>query len=451
MSVKQNNRTLLSSWKEIASYLDCDMKTCRRWETQFGLPIHRIDGPSKSRVYAYKEEVDEWLKKKNNREKTEAPRIYSSRYVQASVIILLAAILSALLIFRNTVLNRRGPAVDFHFDGSKFIIVDQNNKKIGEYDTGNKNLIAESAYRSKFQTPNRKSDRQARVSIDLPLIIIEDIDNDNSPEILISMQTKTESHEGLLICLNEKGDELWDFTAGREIQYGDTGFSSDYRIMGLLTYDFNDDGFKEIIVTASYKIDFPNQIVILDSKGKVKGEYWNSGYLNRCEIADIDKDGRADLLLAGCNNEYKKACLVVFDTEDIDGGSPQDNETWASDELNRGTEKYYILFPRTDFDDATITQEAAASIEILNNDTISLVALNSQIIFNLDFNMKISEVRLSNLFQDFYRQAKFDGRVHAELDDKYRQKLETGLLYFDGTTWVSQPAKSNPWPTTSNN
>jgi len=53
----------LSSWKEIASYLGCDERTCLRWEKKFGLPVHRAGGSqSKSLVFAYKDELDEWLR-----------------------------------------------------------------------------------------------------------------------------------------------------------------------------------------------------------------------------------------------------------------------------------------------------------------------------------------------------------------------------------------------------
>jgi len=68
MSASRKKENLLSSWKEIAKYLDCNERTCRRWEKDFGLPVHRFKGKPKYRIYAYKDEVDRWLKKlfKNN-------------------------------------------------------------------------------------------------------------------------------------------------------------------------------------------------------------------------------------------------------------------------------------------------------------------------------------------------------------------------------------------------
>jgi len=50
----------LESWKEIAAYLRSGARTCQRWERELDLPIHRLDGTPKARVFAYKEELDRW-------------------------------------------------------------------------------------------------------------------------------------------------------------------------------------------------------------------------------------------------------------------------------------------------------------------------------------------------------------------------------------------------------
>ena len=54
---------ILDSWKEIAAYLKKSEKTCRRWEKSYGLPVRRLDDSSKAHVFAYKDEIDAWLKR----------------------------------------------------------------------------------------------------------------------------------------------------------------------------------------------------------------------------------------------------------------------------------------------------------------------------------------------------------------------------------------------------
>ncbi len=51
----------LDSWKEIAAFLDCGERTVKRWETERGLPVHRMPGSGRGRVSAYTAELSHWL------------------------------------------------------------------------------------------------------------------------------------------------------------------------------------------------------------------------------------------------------------------------------------------------------------------------------------------------------------------------------------------------------
>ena len=71
-------KRILDSWKEIAAYLGRSVKTCRRWEHELGLPIHRLEDSPKARVFAYPEELDQWVKKTQKSDETQKrsfPRI----------------------------------------------------------------------------------------------------------------------------------------------------------------------------------------------------------------------------------------------------------------------------------------------------------------------------------------------------------------------------------------
>jgi hypothetical protein len=54
-------RRILHSWKEIASYIGRGVRTIQRYELQFGLPVHRPAGSSRSSVMAFSDEIDNWL------------------------------------------------------------------------------------------------------------------------------------------------------------------------------------------------------------------------------------------------------------------------------------------------------------------------------------------------------------------------------------------------------
>lgn len=55
----------LTSWKEIAEYLGRSPRTVQRWLVEYGLPVHRIGGSS-GPIFAYKDELDLWLRKRGD-------------------------------------------------------------------------------------------------------------------------------------------------------------------------------------------------------------------------------------------------------------------------------------------------------------------------------------------------------------------------------------------------
>jgi Tol biopolymer transport system component len=50
----------LNSWKEIAAYLDREIRTIQRWEKEEGLPVHRLRHTKRGSVYAFRRELDAW-------------------------------------------------------------------------------------------------------------------------------------------------------------------------------------------------------------------------------------------------------------------------------------------------------------------------------------------------------------------------------------------------------
>ncbi len=73
----------LDSWKQIASYLERDVRTVQRWEKKEGLPVHRQIHEKLGTVYAHKSEIDAWWRERSaklaskpeNGEIAEGPRI----------------------------------------------------------------------------------------------------------------------------------------------------------------------------------------------------------------------------------------------------------------------------------------------------------------------------------------------------------------------------------------
>jgi hypothetical protein len=58
---KLDERQYLTSWKEIAAYMRCGVRTVQRYEREFGLPVRRPTGKLRGSVMATRAEIDAWV------------------------------------------------------------------------------------------------------------------------------------------------------------------------------------------------------------------------------------------------------------------------------------------------------------------------------------------------------------------------------------------------------
>jgi Tol biopolymer transport system component len=65
----------LDSWKAIASHLGRDVTTVQRWEKREGLPVHRHVHDKLGSIYAYRGEIDVWLRQRASLGGAKAPTL----------------------------------------------------------------------------------------------------------------------------------------------------------------------------------------------------------------------------------------------------------------------------------------------------------------------------------------------------------------------------------------
>lgn len=106
----------LDSWKEIAFYLNRDVRTVYRWEKYEALPVHRHLHEKARTVYAFKSELDAWLQSRRTAPESpvelvepvlpEAPGSNSRKIIVASLLaILIVGGIAAALVIRQTALS----------------------------------------------------------------------------------------------------------------------------------------------------------------------------------------------------------------------------------------------------------------------------------------------------------------------------------------------------------
>ena len=438
MTKELKKENLLTSWKEIAAYLDCDERTCVRWEKKYRLPVHRIDEISKATVFAYKDELDQWLEKFTVSKAFAQEEAAGKRSRRRIFYFLLAfLVILAVRFFLLPRMTSNPQPADFRIEKAHLLVLNEKGKEMWRFDSGVENLMGEREYRDHFQFKRKFLDRRL-----LPHLIIKDLNHDGQVEVLFSIQTQDEDGEGKLFCFNHDGRVLWEFQAGREIKFGERVYSPDYRIQGVDVCDLDGDGNFEIITMAVQRFYFPTQLAVLDADGRILGEYWNAGQFCDLAFIDLNEDGEMEILAAGINNEYGKGCLVAFDWNEVKGSSPQGKD-FACQGCAKGKEKHYILFPLTEVD---LLEKPVGAIDLINslgNKQISVKTQLSDVYYIFDYNLELQDVQLSHTFKHKYRLAHLEGKIERELNSDYEKRLAQGLLYFNGHTWVSSPLGSD--------
>lgn len=439
MADEIRNGRILWTWKEISAYLDCDQRTANRWERTHSLPIHRLSsGESRSRVYAYQNELDDWLRrcgaKPGKRRRTRPLRLRPALLVLAAAGIVAAAIGWKIL--------RGGwpePA-DFAIRGNRIVFLDEGGRELGEYDTGLSNLRDDSFYH-KYSQFKRRNQEEGH---DLPIILIKDLDGDGRREILFTTQTQDEMKEGKLLCFDGRGHKLWEFAAGRAITYGLNKHTAAYRIHGIDATDLDGDGRSEILCIARHRLHAPNQTVLLDADGSVTGEYWNYGYLLNYEFVDLDRDGIREIVLVGTNNEYNRGVLVALDPRRMRGGSPQ-TPAARSPDLTPGTEKFYVLFPVADVEEMEPPSRTIDVVAVMEDGILTTRSRLAPIYYNLDFSLRVRTVQNSSIFEIKHKAAREAGGIDSVLGVDYLEALKPEFRYWTGKGWSAEPTGTAAW------
>jgi len=206
--------------------------------------------------------------------------------------------------------------------------------------------------------------------------------------------------------------------------------------------DLEDDGLLETVVVAAQIPFFPTQVTVLDCRGNLLGEYWNSGRLSSYVARDLDGDGRKELLFGGKNNEHKKPCLVVFNSQNIRGGSPQTHDHYICADIGPGSESHYLLLPNTDVDLIEAGGGSSLnSIQCLADKRLALWTDTSLACFEISPEAVVTDVRLSDTYRNKYARYQSEGLLpEAGLDEaSYSRRLLSEVLYHGGLGWTPVP------------
>jgi hypothetical protein len=159
------------------------------------------------------------------------------------------------------------------------------------------------------------------------------------------------SHSSTLICYSDRGKEKWRWTPGRELPEL-VGSPATFVTVALGVLKATEKRPPRIVVSSQYHPWWPCQIAILDSNGKTISEYWHSGVLSSMVLADLDGNGREEIVATGVSEYDHQATLVVLDPDRVFGASIEVQPEFQIHGMGVAQERLRLLFPRSDLNKA---------------------------------------------------------------------------------------------------
>lgn len=297
---------LLSSWKEIAKYLHCDVRTCIRWEAKYGLPVHRIAGAKGSRVFAYKAELDDWIKSRNSNGHKPRGKKKSHQRQKRQVIkylLILLPLTAAVLFFLILIKSAEKPASPVLHDLNIVTTEIEGEGRLRVWGNTFGNV-----YENIWTTD----------SLSYSGVGVGDVDSDGENEIAVpaaceDRQTDPTGYPLPYTCLcvyKESGksslENIW-----RTTRYSEKDQFVDAEINGtsnILFLDVDEDGEKEILLTNKY-----NLMIFKYNREQDRLLLWSSRkglpnlYMQFVSVAVIQGDDNTPLRIYLAANESDKS------------------------------------------------------------------------------------------------------------------------------------------------
>lgn len=320
---KDKPEALLTTWKQIASYLGVTVRTAQKWEQERGLPVHRAPG-GRGRVYARTRELDSWRASSG----AEAKRIFEKSAHWRAWILALAGLAVAAAV---------GGLVEPWSEGSV------SGDPAGYRMEGDALIIHDADGRELWRKPARPSWREQDLRWGRRMAWVGDLCGDSRNEVLLVSGGEAPHSLSQLYCFDSSGEERWHFTAGREVRSRNEVFRGPYFVQ---VFAVERGPPCRIAVVGTHEVYSPTQVAILDCEGKLQAEYWHSGHFSAATFADLDQDGDPELYLGGTSDARRTATLVVLDPDRVAGASSEPAEYQLLG-FGAGTESARIFFPRT--------------------------------------------------------------------------------------------------------
>jgi hypothetical protein len=473
-------------WKEIAGFLRVSERTAQRYEQIRNLPVHRI-APSDSdarhtrsdRVYAFRSELRLWMETDGKAALSEedqgvsdaAPRgaavkadgevglceasrapseattaafnearrlfglVHSPARLGKPVLITCSAlvVIAASLFIGSAYLGSdstpSGPAaVELDRERGVLTAVDADGNALWTYRPG---IRADHTLASAREMVN--------------------LDDDAAKEVIATV-AESPPHGRFrdeVIAFDHDGTVLWRYRPGRLVQWKASDHWSEFGIKSFSVGGRLPDGRTLVVVVANHIPDYPSQVSILDTSGKLLGEYWNTGYILTHDLVDYDQDGVEEIIVGGINDFLDRPCLAVI-RHDIRMGISPIPPGFAPG-FNAGRELVYAVFARSRLSDALNLDSRVRLVRVLDGPSFHIeLELGDQSdtqerVYQMDRSLQVTRMILPRSFLALHTKSRRQGLMETDLDETERRRLRQLDIIVPGTgVWPPRLASSNP-------
>lgn len=331
----------LDSWKAIADYLNRDIATVRRWEKGQGLPVRRLPGGRGSSVFAFREEIDEWLRSTpDSRVAAEvvAPSARPIRLASAGVLLITLVLLISWTNFRDPAVNLETMRVEMTGEG--LLAFDRSGRNTWKYEWPSGHRV-------------------------VPLPVVEPVIavGGDAPGLIAATAFRVRHSDGggdggQLFRFSEEGTLLWSFSFADTVILGGKPFGPPW----VLTSFAPDDRSRtrRIAVSAHHFAWGTSLAAVLDPDGEPRGLFIHAGWLEDIRWLSPDR-----LLIGGFSDGKDGGMVALLDPNKLTGQGPEEKGSpQHCDSCPEGRPIRMVIMPRTEVNVWSYSRFNRAVIEI---------------------------------------------------------------------------------------
>ncbi len=406
--VDQGDR--LQSWKEIAVFLGHDERTVMRWERS-GMPVHRIPGTKRSRVYASRAEISHWLKDRAEVSPAQivlpTRRRFTKWFVATGIGAGVLVLSIALIILK---LPRYGhPPADARLSGQSLIALDSDGHKLWTH-----------AFERKLNP--------VLMSPPTQFTWVADLMGDGDREVIAIVPyalgpNQRDGTEFQIGCFSSRGKLLWSYTPRETFQFGTHELHGPWLVLDLIV---SSRGTKKVIYAALAHNEWGNSFVAeLDpTNGHGIVRYVNTGTIR--SLGEIRTSRATYLIAGGFNNEYDSGSAALIDESKPFAASPQTQGTrHKCTSCPDGNPDYYLVFPRSEGNRIVNGYETPVlNITVSDNEvafskyetSAGGLGIDGVYLFGLEPRIHPISLRYGSFYDRQHREFERSGQLHHSLE-----------------------------------